>query len=137
MNRLLHAVGAIVVVPYVVLALFFLCIGEVARARGLGALIEIAWNSLDWFAWGIYLAPALWVCLVATDFIPSLQRASSLCLCLLAAVSFLVVVTLSSNQVGIGEFIFLLPCIGVAATSAWLFAQISHKTPSSFSSADF
>ncbi|MCT0210435.1 MULTISPECIES: hypothetical protein [Synechococcales] len=129
MNRLLHAVGAIVVVPYVALALFFLSIGEVARARGLGGLLEIAWNSLDWFAWGIYLAPTFWVCLVATGFVPSLQRASSLCLCLLAGASFLVVVTLSSNQLGIGEFIFLLPCIGVAATSAWVFARIRRKTP--------
>ena len=33
----------------------------------------------------------------------------------------LVVVVLSSTRVGVGELIFLLPCLGVAATSAWLF----------------
>jgi hypothetical protein len=127
MNKLLHTVGAIVVVPYVLLATFFLYVGELARARGLGALIEIAWNSLDWLAWGIYIAPALWICLVATGFVPSLQRASALCLCLLAAASFLVVVSLSSSQVGIGELIVLLPCIGAAGTSAWVFVRIGRK----------
>ena len=125
MHAFLHTVGAVVVVPYVALALFFLFIGQVARAKGLEALIDIVWNNVDWYVgWGIYAAPVLWVCLVATGFVPRFQRASSLCLCILAIASFFVVVTLSSTQVGVGELIFLLPCVAVAATSAWLFLRV-------------
>lgn len=122
MHALFHTVGAVVVVPYVALALLFLFIGQVARSKGLLALIDVVWNNIDWYlGWGICAAPLLWVCLVATGFVPRLQRAGSLCLCLLAVTSFVVVVTLSSTPVGAGELIFLLPCVAVAATSAWLF----------------
>ena len=125
MHAFLHTVSAVVVVPYVALALFFLFIGQVARAKGLKALIDTVWNNVDWYVgWGIYAAPVLWVCLVATGFVPRFQRASSLCLCILAIASFFVVVTLSSNRVGVGELIFLLPCVAVAATSAWLFFRV-------------
>lgn len=125
MRALLHAIGAVVVLPYVALALLFVFIGEVARARGLFALIDFVWNHVDWFfGWGIYAALALWICLVATGFVPRLQRASSLCLCVLALTSFLVVVTLSSTRAEIGGFIFLLPCVAVAAASAWRFFRV-------------
>jgi hypothetical protein len=127
MNSLLHTVGAIAVVPYVALAAFFLFLGEAARAKGLFGLLAFAWNNLDWFlGWGIYTAPALWLCLVATGFVPSLQRAGSLCLGLLAVACFLVVVLLTSDRGGMGGFIFLLPCAAVAATSAWVFVRMGR-----------
>ena len=123
MKTLLHAVGAVVLVPYFALALFFLFIGEVARAKGLFALLDVALFHVNWFAlWGLYVFAILWVCLVATGFVPSFQRASSLCLCLLAAASLFVVVSLSATR-RVGEVIFLLPCVAVAATSAWLFLR--------------
>ncbi|MCC7336708.1 MAG: hypothetical protein IT422_16580 [Pirellulaceae bacterium] len=122
MHALLHTVGAIVVVPYVALALFFLFIGQAARAKGMIALIEILWNNFFfYFTKGMFVAPVLWVCLVAMGFVPILQRTGSLCLSLLAVASFLVVVNLSSTRIELGELIFLIPCIAVAATSAWLF----------------
>ena len=125
MHALLHTVGAVIVVPYVALALFFLFIGQVASAKSPMALLDIVWKNVDsYFGWGIYAAPVLWVCLVATGFVPHFQRASSICLCLLAVASILVVVTLSSTRVGVGELIFLFPCVAVAATSAWLFFRV-------------
>ncbi len=130
MHAFLHLVGAIVVVPYVALALMFLFIGQVARAKGLMAIIDVVLNNMDWFVrWGIFAAPVLWICLVAAGFMPSFQRASSLCLCLLAVASFLVVVTLTANKVGAGELLFLLPCLAVAATSAWLFFRVGARIP--------
>ncbi|MCT0224866.1 hypothetical protein [Synechococcus sp. CS-1328] len=125
MKALLHVIGSVVVVPYVALALFFLAVGEAARTKGLFALFDIAWRNLDWFVgWGLYAVPVLWICLVATGFVPELQRASSLCLCLLAVTSFLVVVILPATKAGVGELIFLLPCVAVAVTSAWLFIRL-------------
>lgn len=121
MHALLHTLGAVVVVPYVALAMLFLFIGQAARAKGLWALVEVLWNHVDWYlGWVIYAAPVLWLGLVAAGFVPPLQRAGSLGLCLLAAGSFLVIVALSAERVGLGELLFLLPCAAVAATSAWL-----------------
>lgn len=122
LHALLHTVGSVLVVPYVALALFFLFIGEAARAKGMMALIEIVWNNFYfYFTKGIFIAPVLLVCLVAMGFFPILQRAGSLCLCLLAVASILVIVIWSSTRIELGELIFLIPCMAVAATSAWLF----------------
>ncbi|MCA9158947.1 MAG: hypothetical protein KDA72_11500 [Planctomycetales bacterium] len=122
MHALLHTIGTIVVVPYVALAMFFIFIGQAATAKGMLALVETVWNNFYfYFTKGIFIAPVLWVCLVAMGFVPILQRTGSLCLSLLAVASFLVVVILSSTRIELGELIFLIPCIAVAATSAWLF----------------
>lgn len=130
MHALLHTLGAVVVLPYVALAMFFLFIGQAARAKGLWALIDVLWNHVDWYlGWVIYAAPVLWLGLVAAGFVPPLQRASSLCLCGLACASFLVIVALSSPRVGVGELLFLLPCLAVAATSAWLFWRAGGVPP--------
>ncbi len=121
MHAFLHFVGAIVIIPYVALALFFIFVGEAARSKGLMALLDTVLYHVNWFyGWGIYVIPSLWIFLIATGFVPSIQRASSLCLCLLAVSCFLVVVSLSSTRIGLGELIFLIPCVAVAATSAWL-----------------
>ncbi|MEI7665009.1 MAG: hypothetical protein WCI65_03045 [Synechococcaceae cyanobacterium ELA263] len=127
MKALFHTIGAVVVLPYVALALFFLFIGELARTKGLFALVDVALFHANWFAlWGIYAGAILWICLVATGFVPRLQRASSLCLGLLAAASFIVVFLLSSTR-SAGEVIVLLPCVAVAATSAWLFLSAGSR----------
>ncbi len=109
------------------LAAWFLFIGRVASTRDLGALLAVAWDALHGFlGWGLFALPVLWLVLVAMGFVPRLQRAGSLGLGLLAAASLLVVVTLSSSRIGIGEALFLLPCAAVAAGSAWLFARSSR-----------
>ena len=60
MHALLHTVGAVVVVPYVALALFFLFIGQAARAKGMIAIIETVWNNFYlYFTKGIFVAPVL------------------------------------------------------------------------------
>jgi hypothetical protein len=122
MHAILHTICAVVVVPYVALALLFVFVGQAASSKGMLALIETVWNNFYfYFTKGIFIAPVLWVCLVAIGFVPALQRIGSLCLSLLAVASLLVVVILSSTRIELGELIFLIPCIAVAATSAWLF----------------
>ena len=122
MHALLHFIGAIVIVPYVAVALLFIFVGTAASSKGLLALFDTVLYHANWFVrWGIYVIPMLWICLVAMGFLASLQRASSLCLCLLAVSCLLVIISLHSTPIGLGELVFLIPCIAVAATSAWLF----------------
>jgi hypothetical protein len=125
MHALLHAVCAVIAVPYVALALFFIFVGQAARAKGVLAVVEVVWNNFYfYFTKGMFIAPLLWGGLVAIGFIPTLQRTASVCLGLLALASLLVIILLSSARLAIGELLFLIPCVVVVATSAWLFFRV-------------
>ncbi|MFO1045001.1 MAG: hypothetical protein U0941_24775 [Planctomycetaceae bacterium] len=101
--------------------MLFLLVGEVARARGLMALIDVLWRQVDLIAgWVIYAARLLWVGLIVSGFVPYIQRGSALCLSLLAIFSVGVIVTLSSTRIGLGEMLFLIPCVMVAGLGLWL-----------------
>jgi hypothetical protein len=119
-SGVLHGLGCILVLPYVALALQFLFIGDLARSKGLFAILETALNHLNGFLlWGIYGLPLLWLALVAMGFVPTLRRAGSLALALLALSSGLVIVTLSSTPPQADALVFLLPCLAVGGGSAW------------------
>ena len=124
MNAFLHTLGALVVLPYMLLAAAFLLIGDVARTRGLFALIDVVLNHANGIlCWGI---PSLLVFLpafVVAGLIPSLQRISAVALFLIALSSLGVICTLHSTRIGLGEVTFLLPCIAVLGISAWLFVR--------------
>ena len=124
MHAFLHTLGALVVLPYLLLAAAFFLIGEVAKARGLLALIDVVVNHANWILlWGIYAAAAFWVLLIVAGFLPSFQRISAASLFLIALGSLSVICTLHSTRIGLGEVTFLLPCIAVLVMSAWLFVR--------------
>ena len=123
-HGLVHGIAAMVVVPYLALALLFVLIGQAARTQGLWALIDTVVNQAGWLArWGFYAAALLWVGLLVMGFVPRLQRSGSLCLGLLALGSLVAIVALHSTRIGLGQLTFLLPCVAVAASSAWLYVR--------------
>ncbi len=124
MHAFLHTLGTLVVLPYLLLAAAFLLIGEVAKTRGLFAMIDAVAKHANWLLlWGIYSLAAFLVLLVIAGFLPSFQRISAACLFLIALGSLGVICTLHSTRIGPGEAIFLLPCIAVLGVSAWLFIR--------------
>lgn len=124
MHALLHSIGAVFVLPYVALAGMFLLVGEVARAKGVFGILDVLLTHANWFVrGGMYGLALLWLVLLGMGFIPQLQRAGSLSLCLLAGASLVVLVTLQTSRVEFGQWLFLLPCAAVVATSAWLFVR--------------
>ena len=121
MHALLHTICAVVVAPYIALALFFIFVGQLTRAKGMLPLLEAVWNNFFfYFTKGMFIAPLLWVCLVAMGFVPALQRTGSICLGLLAVASLTLIFSLSSSRFELGELFFLAPCMIVVATSIWL-----------------
>ena len=129
MHALIHLLASILVVPYLALAGFFLLIGEVARTKGLVALVALLDVSLEhalWIlGWGIYLLPLLWLILAASGAVPRFQRAAALVLGLLASGSLVTIVTLESSPIELGHVLFLGPCLGVVAVSIWLYVRAS------------
>jgi len=124
MHAFLHTLGTLVVLPYLLLAAAFLLIGDVARTRGLFALIDVVANHANWiFRWGIYGFPVFLVAFVVAGFLPSLQRISAVGLFLIALGSLGVICTLHSTRIGLAEVTFLLPCIAVLGVSVWLFVR--------------
>lgn len=124
MNAFLHTLGTLAVLPYMLLAAAFLLIGDVARTRGLLALIDVVANHANWILrWGIYALPVFLTVLVVAGFIPSLQRIGAAVLFLIAFGSLGVICTLHSTRIGLAEFTFLVPCIAVLGVSAWLFVR--------------
>ena len=79
MHAFLHTLGALVVLPYLLLAAAFLLIGEVAKARGLLALIDVVVNHANWILlWGIYALAAFWSCSSLRDFSPLFNESARL-----------------------------------------------------------
>ena len=124
MHGMLHALGTIVALPYALMAGAFLLVGEVARSRGMRGVVSVLFSHADWMVrWGIYLIPVLYLALALAGFVPGLRRPSALCLMVLSAASLLSIVILHSGKLGLGEGLFLLPCVGVVAVSAWLYVR--------------
>ena len=120
MNAFLHTLGTVVVLPYMLLAVAFLVIGDVARTRGLFAVIDVVLFHADWIVrWGMFGSPVFLTAILVAGFLPSLQRIGSVCLSLIALGSLGVICALNSTRIGLEEVIFLLPCIAVMGVSAW------------------
>lgn len=122
MHAILHIVGTLVVLPYLLLAAAFLLIGDIAQTRGLFAAIDTVANHANWILrWGIYGLPVLTVALLVAGVLPSFQRGSAAVLFLVALGSLGIICTLHSGRLELGQIVFLLPCVAVLAMSAWLF----------------
>jgi hypothetical protein len=124
MHAVVHTLAAVVVVPYLGLALMFALIGQLAQTQGLWALIDAVVNHASWLMrWGLYGALLLWLGLLIVGWVPRWQRPASLCLGLLALVCLVVLVALPAARLGAGQLLFLLPCAAVAVVGVWLFLR--------------
>lgn len=140
MHALLHIIGTLVVLPYLLLAVAFLLIGDIARTRGLLAIIDTIANHANWILrWGLYGLPVIALAFMAFGLIPSLQRSCAAVLFLVALGSLGIICWLHSGRLELGQIVFLLPCVAVIAMSAWLFnraatPQVGSSAPAEMSS---
>lgn len=131
MHSILHIIGTLVVLPYLLLAVAFLLIGDVARTRGPFEIVNVVANHANWILrWGIYGLPVVMLALLVAGLIPSWQRGSAAVLFLIALGSLGVIGLLHSGRLELGHYVFLLPCATVVAVSAWLFDRSGTPNPS-------
>lgn len=128
MHGVLHLLGTVIVIPYAMLAGWFAMVGEVARARGLWAILDAFLAQVNWLAgWGIYAIPLAFACLAAMGFIPRFRRLGAILLAVLSCASLLTVGLLHSGGLGPGELLFLAPCAASLALSAWLYRHSARS----------
>lgn len=123
-HAFVHILASVLVLPYVALAAMFLLIGEAARTKGPFELLDVAALHALWILqWGIFAVPAAWLVLASAGCFPPTRRPGAAVLALLALGSFATIVTLQQTPLDAGQWLFLAPCVVVAAASAWLFRR--------------
>ncbi|WP_287460104.1 hypothetical protein [Accumulibacter sp.] len=122
MHGALHAIATAIALPYALLAAWFAMVGELARARGLWAVVDALFAHAGWFVgWGVYLIPLAALSLATAGFCSRLRRVAALSLALLSGSSLLTIVLLHAGPLESGHLLFLCPCVAVLLGSIWLF----------------
>jgi len=121
MRGALHLLCTITLIPYLLLAAWFLILGD-----------AIAGGSLVSF-FTTLLSPALWlmpsgmlgftggiVTVAALGMIDGVRWLGGLCLFALAGACLLIVIAGNPSAIGPGELLFLLPCFAILVFGGWL-----------------
>lgn len=120
MRGVLHLAATIVLLPYIALAGWFLILGEVIASGSLWAIFDTLVERVAWLIpWGLLGIVAGIVLVAALGFIMTLRWLGGLCLFMLAACCLLIVLTRSASTIGVGEALFLLPCVAVLVVGGW------------------
>ena len=120
MREALHILGLLILIPYLLLAIAFLLLGQVIASKGWLSFFGTLIAQFTWiFPWGILGFVAVIGMVGALGLSAGSRLAGALCLCLLAASSLGVIVFVTTSSIGLGELTFLLPCILVLVYGAW------------------
>ena len=121
MRGALHLLCTIVLLPYLMLAGWFLILGDAIAGGSLASFFTTLLAHALWlFPWGLLGVAAAILGVIALGLIESIRWLGGLCLFLLAAGCLLVVVGADASALEIGQLLFLLPCFAVLFFGAWL-----------------
>lgn len=114
MRGFLHLAGTLVLVPYVILAAFFLLVGRAAASGSWWDFIDFLANTAYWtLRLGIPLAIAGFLALGVAGFFPAAQRFATMVLAGFSGVVLLILVLWPREWPDAGQLLFLLPCLVV------------------------
>ena len=121
MRESLHVLGTLVLIPYLLLAIAFVLLGQAIASGSLFSIFGTLLSQALWILpWGI-LGFVGGICIVlALGLSARFRWLGGLCLCVLAAGCLAVLVLGSSSRIGFGELVFLLPCAMVLVYGMWL-----------------
>lgn len=121
MRGALHLLCTIVLLPYVMLAAWFLILGDAIAGGSLASFFSTLLSHAVWLIpWGLLGFAGGVLAVMALGLIDSVRWLGGLCLVVLAAGCLLVVVGTNPSAIGPGELLFLLPCFAVLVFGAWL-----------------
>ena len=121
MRGALHLLCTIMLLPYLVLAAWFLIVGDVIAASSLASVLTTLLSHALWlFPWGLLGIAAGIVTLAALGVIESARWLGGVCLVVLAGGCLLIVIAGNPSAIGPGELLFLLPCFAILIFGGWL-----------------
>ena len=122
MRGALHLLCSIVLLPYLLLAAWFLILGDAIASGSLLSFFETLLAHALWLMpWGILGFGCGFVILCAIGVSDRLRWLGAACLFVLAA-GCLVVIARIDAVTSFGQVLFLMPCISVLACAAWVLA---------------
>jgi hypothetical protein len=130
MRGALHLLCVLVLLPYLVLAAWFLILGDVIAAGSLASILTTLLSHALWlFPWGLLGIAAGIVGLAALGMIESARWLGGLCVFVLAGACLFIVIAGNPSAIGPGELLFLLPCFAILIFGGWLTAAELRGRP--------
>ena len=121
MRAAMHLLATIALVPYLLLAGMFLLLGHALAGGTLASLFKaLLAEALGLMPWGALAFVAAVIALAAIGCSERLRRFGNACLALLAAACVVVIVVMPSTPQGLGQWLFLAPCIGIVLLASGL-----------------
>jgi hypothetical protein len=125
MRFALHAIGCVVVLPYVGLAAFMLLVQRAAGTRGLLSILDLLLTvALALMNWVGLLVVVLWLAVFIAGLVPSTHAVGATCLLLLAIASLATIVVIQPTPLEWGQVLFMAPCVLVAIASGWSLSRL-------------
>ena len=124
----------IMLLPYLLLAAWFLILGDAIAGGSLASFFTTLLSHALWLVpWGLLGLTVGIIVVAALGVIDGVRWIGGLCLFVLAAGCLFVVLTGSSSAIGLGELLFLLPCFAILIFGGWLtIAELRSRPRSGF-----
>jgi hypothetical protein len=121
MRGALHLLCTITLVPYLLLAAWFLILGDAIAGGSLVSFFTTLLSHALWLMpWGLLGFTAGIVTVAALGMIDGVRWLGGLCLFALAGACLLIVIAGNPSAIGPGELLFLLPCFAILIFGGWL-----------------
>ena len=121
MRAALHLLCTIMLVPYLLLAAWFLILGDAIAHGSLASFLTTLLSHALWLMpWGLLGFTAGIIGVAALGVIEGARWLGGLCLFILAGSCLFIVITGNPSAVGPGELLFLLPCFAILIFGGWL-----------------
>jgi hypothetical protein len=121
MRAALHLLCTIMLIPYLLLAAWFLILGDAIAGGSLAAFLMTLLSHALWLIpWGLLGLTAGIVAVAALGMIEAARWLGGLCLFVLATGCLFVVIVGNPAAIGPGELLFLMPCIAIGIFGGWL-----------------
>ena len=121
MRGALHLLCTIMLVPYLLLAAWFLILGDAIAGGSLASFFTTLLSHALWLIpWGLLGFTVGIVTVAALGMIDGVRWLGGLCLFALAGACLLIVIAGNPSAIGPGELLFLLPCLAILIFGGWL-----------------
>jgi hypothetical protein len=129
MRGAIYLLCTLVLLPYLLLAAWFLILGDAISGGSLASFLTTLFSHALWLIpWGLLGFTGGIVAVAALGMIEGLRWLGGLCLFALAGGCLVIVIAGNSSAIGPGELLFLLPCFAIMAFGGWLtVAELSAR----------